>query len=572
MGQREDVERTSPKLFRLSELLEKVQSAAPLSDLPLLCQCVQKEGKGKQACIRALTKAKSLLGKSKDESFVFCCCHALKVIPFKISNDDAYLVHTRSVVADYVHLSEVAKLLKESIDYVKNVLWAPISPLDEAFAEETLGAVEQQAVKDDLSPEQMEMLSNQGKVVKELGRAYGNRFPQDHPAFDVVVYNMLKGSKLDRRGYEGLLKTTVAVKVKREQDSCIVRLIVKNLNLPDDKPSLPIVGLVFSGAGSPQLCLEKKMLKEFGKILLGKWENKKRGQDLSLSAPDGRWDASVAIHLNKEPDERLLKDIKLAHKVAIHMADNDIGAFLLEILQEEPERFKELLNAVTAPVIYSTESVERDILWFQILGDFLHILESSVSVGSLRLKHSVVESIFEVPERYSPLVPAVPVHDLAEEERRRLLCADIHDKGSRYKETVEVKLIPYGLELSDCDYDLMTHYLESYSESKRKSLVDGFALKVGKNADLDKKIWNSVARFCENKNRYDVLEKLYAKTLKGLPRIRYYFLTEAFGMLITGITAGIIPWYWVADKVGRKMARKMAENGPMQRTLTKASE
>lgn len=551
--------RVPPAVFRLSELLKRVQpDCDPPADLPLLCQRVWEKKKGRRACKRALRKIKSLLKKCRNEPFTSCCCYGLKVIPFKSNEDDAYLVHTRNIVPDYVHLEEVAKLLQQPLEYVERQLWELVPALDETFAEDAMQAIQRRAAQDvhpdEVSTAQKNILIKQGEKVKLLASAYAKRFPQDHPAFDVAIYNMLKGSKLSNRDYEGLVKTVVSVRV--DQDFCIVRIIMKNLGPPSDEPPLPIVGMAFSGHGFPKECLENGLVEEFGRILLGKWKNAKWTSDTPLPGPDNKWDAAVSIRLNNEPDERLLEDIELAHKVAIHVAGNTLGAFLLKQLQHEPDQFIELLNAVTGPKMWSTEGARKKTLWSQILEDLLVVSGSKFSLESLRSKQDVIERVFKIPGRYSPLTPAIPADDLVDEERRQLLFADLCDKGSRYEEIVEVKLIPYGMELSHCDPNLLAHYLESYSKSYEDSVVDAFAAQaVEKERDCDKKVWDSVGRFCTTKDSYHVLEKVYAATLKGSAKVIYYLCTEAFGMLVTGLTVGIIPWYWVADKMGRRITR-----------------
>lgn len=553
MLQKENSKKTSPKVFKLSELLEEIQSNCIPKELPLLCQHVLEKEKGKDSCKRTLIMAKSLLGKTSNETFTFCCCNSLKVIPIKISNDDAYLVHTRNIVPDYVHFSEVASLLEKSVEYVEKQLWEPIPHLNETFVEQALVAVEQRASKEKVK------LQSQGDALKALGRAYEKRFPNDHPAFDVVVYNMLKGCKLEKRNYEGLVKTTVAVKT--EKDSCAVRLIIKNLGKQSDEPPLPIVGMALIGVGSPHECLENKLLGELGKVLLDKWQNKKQGDDLLLSSPNGRWDARVAIHVNDDPDDKLLEDIEMAHEVAINMADNTIGAFLLEQLQREPEHFRKLLDRATRPTVYSTDGVGSNILWFQILED----LKRASPAGSLSFKGDVLRAVFDIPGRHSPLTPAVC--ERSDSERWRLLRTDLRDKGSRYEEAMEADggLIFYFLEISNCHKDEMIRYLERCGSASTSGIAKFIKYRSSRgDKEAERAVWETTANFCEKNNNYDILKKLYEAILApGLPKVLYYLHTEALGMLVTGITAGRIPWYWVAERVARNKSRGFAKQKMM---------
>ena len=565
MGESENPKNIPPKVFRLSELLLKLKSdGEPWNELPPVCQEVQKTQEGKERCKDALEMIKSLLQESGDKVFASCCCYALKEIIFKISSEDAYLVQTRSLVPDYVHLSDVAGVLGKSVDYVEKELWTPVRPFDGALAKEMVEAVEQHAVKDkkaQLSPGELRMLSRQGEAVKALGRAYRKRFPQDHPAFDVVVYNMLKGSKLSNRGYKGLVETAVAVKV--DEDLCIVRIIMNNLGPPSHEPPLPIIGMAFSGHGSPKECLKNELVGEFGRILLGEWKNAKWTKDIPLSAPDCRWEASVAIRLDNEPDAILLNDIKLAHKVAVNMAANTMGEFLLEALEEDPDHFRELLDRVTGPKVHSTEGAESSILWFQVLGDLKH----ASFAEPLRFKNDVLEPVFKVPERYSPLTP--PVHEPGDNERWPLLRADLCDKGSRYRKAVDIGSIFHGLEISDGDKGRLTEYLDQYGIASVGGIAD-FIWSRRNRGDSEKEagVWEATASFCEEKKNYDILKRLYEATLPAGPaRALYYLRTEAFGMLVTGITAGRVPWYWVADRMGRNKARGFAR----QKVLAKGS-
>jgi len=562
MGQEGIMEKTLPTIFRLSDLLEDMRSGCgPPTGLPLLCQCVWEKGKGKKACENALIKVRLLLEKCENELFISCCCHALKVIPFKTNKDDAYLVHTRSIVPDYVHLGEVAKLLEKSVQYVEKQLWEPVPALDETFAQEALRAVEQRAAEDvhpnELSTEQKEILSDQGEKVRLLARVYSNRFPQDHPAFDVVVYNMLKGSKLDKRNYEGCVSTTVAIKV--DSDLSIVRIIVKNLGLSSDEHPLPIVGMAFSGYGSPKKCLDNRLLDEFGGILLDKWEKAKWSKNVHLSAHDLRWEADLAIRLNKNPDEKILEDIERAYNMSINMAANTMGEFLLEHLRENPEHLAELLDRVTAPKVDSWEGIESSILWFQVLGDLKYVSFEQ----PFRFNDDVLRTIFEVVERYSPLTP--PLHQLIDDERRYLLRADLCDKGSRYKQAIDTELVFSGLEISDGNQARLTEYLEQYGSASVGGIAEFIKSRRSRgDKKAERSAWENTASFCEREQRYDILKQLYEATLlPGLPKALYYLRTEAVGMLVTGITAGLIPWYWVADKIGQNRARRFASEIPL---------
>jgi hypothetical protein len=581
MGEIENAENVRPKVFKLSELIELLKrvklGCKPSDELPELCQRVQRGKKGARACMRALKMVRSLLAKSEDMFFVLCCCHALKVIPFKISKDDAYLVHTRSLVPDYVHLSEVAEILTESSDegkvysaeYVREFLWAPVRPLNESLAEDAFAAVKGRAIEDKCTEDQMKRLMTQGEKVKVLGRAYGDRFPQDHPTFDVVVYNMLKGSKFDRSSsFEGLLKTTVAV--KDIADSCIVRVILKSLNvLTENKPPLPIIGMALATDGPLKACLENDLLDEFSKVLLGKWECKHQGKDLILDGPNDSWDARVAIHLNKKPNRVLRNDIALAHEVAINMADNTIGEFLLKQWQKDKdwEKFRDLLDRAIKPIVYSTNGVGSNIFWFQILG---HLRKVLITEDSLCLHENVLKGIFELPGHYSPLTPAVD--EPSEAKLWQLLLADFRDKGSRYRNAVQgdSELVLGGLKASGGDKGEMIGYLKNCGIASARGFAKFIRDSRGSICDkaTEERVWETLIDFCEKNNEYDVLVKIYEALLApGVPRALYYLRTEALGMLVAGITAGRISWYRVAKRAARNQARGFAK----KRILAKAS-
>ncbi|NLZ06092.1 MAG: hypothetical protein GXY19_13055 [Phycisphaerae bacterium] len=541
------------RIWRLSKLLAELRNgSACIEGLPCLCQEIHAEQDGRKSCIRALEMLQSLLEKAGDKSLVFCCRSALKVLPFRVGDDDAYLVHTRSVVPDYVHLEEVAALLRKPVDVVLKELWSTVRAFDRAFAQEAIRRVLRQAESDSIPAEMLDRIQEQQGSIESLGEAYGKRFPYDHAAFDVAIYNMLSGRKFFAHGGNGLVKTAVAVR-REDAEDCIVRLVIRSVGPPVGEHPLPIIGMVVGNCIRPNECLQDEVLSGLGDVLMGEWAKKKHADEFPLAGPDETWRAVVTVRSSQGSAPGSLETIRLAHEVALHLAGNTLHAFLLGKLEEEPAEFERLLRFVSAPRVCSTEGPNTSILWFQIIADLLGVMERSWSGGLLREKSDVLRDLFELPSRYSPLTPAVS--ELPAADRASLLMMDLRGRGRCYKKAMEEKLVSYAVELSSCDERVLQDLLRRHTDLA----VRAFAHAVRRSKDCDFRIWKATKSYCEEEREYGPLEKLYESTLTGLPKLVHYLCTEALGMLLTGITAGIVPWYWLSEKIGRKAAIKCAQ-------------
>ncbi|MFB0552318.1 MAG: hypothetical protein ACETWQ_03290 [Phycisphaerae bacterium] len=524
-------------------------------ELPELCHEIHRSEEGKRTCRKVLEHVKQLLPKVEGMPFVFCCCWALKILVIPTSKEDAYLVFTRSPAPDYKHLRYVAKVLKSDVYDVKRRLWDPVKSLRTEFVQEVVERLKEDRWIDS---------SFDGKtiIMKALGSAYDQRYPYDVPAFDVVIYNVLEGSALDKESNEGRLR--IAASARNGDKAHVVRVIIKTVGSNPEKFEVPIVGLVMQNSDARSDSLGWSLAHNLGDTLLGEWVERKR-HSFTLSGTR-IWNADVGLYLNGDLETRLRQRTERLARVGLDMANNSVRSFLMEELQTRTriwENFKKWLNDFHKATIFPMTGIDGGILWSQILEDLNGALNSMSAEHAGHVLRTmgkvVVDDILGIPEQYSPLVPAIKRP--TDEERVNLLRRDLLGNGSKYKIMLDGKFVAQTLEESEFNKDLLAYYVRSYPDATAEALLHATGSRhINLDEDPGKNAWYRFFEFCEKEGKKDIIERTEAslyKTSESAKRQRVLNMyAELAGVFWKSLTFGATLGYSVIGDIRRRAYRR----------------
>jgi len=553
---------TDLKPLRLSELKVCLKSKKVCPDLPPLCQRVHKQ-QGCGMCLGALELIQSLLPLARDRVLVVCCCNVLKIVVVHVSDKDAWLMVTRNVLPDYVHLSETADRLKISVDEFVADLWEPIKPFNEGLAQRFVTKISEYYKKNKSGE-----LASEAKVVESklqqivlLGSIYNARYPIDRPSVDVAAYNVIKAFAL-RLQVEGLVSIPLATRI--DANTCIVRLITKLIGGSAKAFPIPILGFSLPATGSAVEAISSSVVK-----LLSQSITDQAGLPERLHEPLMNEDKSAALlnfYSDQPLDAKTKADLVRYSEIAVRIAVNRLGHLCVQKLKPRPIHVElvDILDTSWAARVDSEAGPGTLTFCRQVIQDVLTLVKSDFWNEAYLAQTGFFEKIFALLDSYSPVTPAANVDT---QVRQRMLKEDLFNGSSNYVDCVEKSLMSHTLRKSRFSDDWLMACWNRFHESCGDPMFD--ALVSEEKATGYNYLEKLPSILSRSKGRvpprlYGLLSGLwdraclwqYEASLKGFRKKLYDFKTDYLGAIVGGLTFGIVPW----DTFSETMKRKLCVN------------
>lgn len=518
--------------------LDSLDFPGCVKKLPTLCQAIYNRGNQK-LCPKVVGRAKDLLSKFNGSPFVFCCSSAAKVLVIPTTDNNAYLVHSRSPFCDRKHLEQVAAQIELDVDDVIKE-WKKLDEFSGEFIEHVLRDrdIDTSIISDDVK-----------KKTLNIGQTY------DHFIFDIAVYDALLELSPPPKN-KGMLAIEASYKLKSHS---LTRVITEDFREDAGlNPSLPIIGFV----------LEREATRNYtdlvSSILFDEDNPLKEKEDIGefIEIP---WHVKGTYYFDEgEIDKSWLKSTTEAITVGVYYGIGNAPEFLIKKLQSEgKEEFLDWLINFSNNNILPKAPDGNSILWQYLTKEISECIEQLDSHNwqlASRTKCDFFKEILSLVKSDSTRLMTVRVLRNGEvrNNRKKLLIDALQNKekpalgGFSYINMIEGDISAYLLNDLLNKHDYTKQYLKTHLSKNLKGTIVSLLGKLDDyqmfpSKDKGRVLWKDVLDICDhNQGCQDysdvkilVEEELYNREAPPLTRFKDDFLSALKGSVCQTVTLGL---------------------------------